>query len=62
MEISDLEIAKKHMDEILEYQAVLSHMLKRKISIEQTIADWIEKGYAEQYRKKDSKSNSKSPI
>jgi len=57
METSDLEIAKRHMDEILEYQAVLSHMLKRKISIEQAMTDWIEKGYAKQYSKKDNKGN-----
>jgi len=57
METSDLKIAKTHMDEILEYQAVLSYMLKRKISIEQAMIDWIEKGYAQQYRKKDNKSN-----
>lgn len=57
METSDLKIARKHMDEILEYQAVLSHMLKRKISTEQAMIDWIEKGYAQQYRKKDNKGN-----
>lgn len=57
MKTSDLKIAKRHMTEILEYQAVLSHMLKRKISIEQAMTDWIEKGYAKQHRKKVNKGN-----
>jgi len=51
MDTRDLEIAKEHIDEILEYQAVLSYMLKRKITVKQAIADWIEKGYAAQYHR-----------
>jgi len=57
MKISDLKIAKQHIDEILKYQAVLSNMLKRKVSIEQAMTDWIEKGYAKQHRKKVNKGN-----
>ena len=52
MKKQDVEIAKQHMDEILEYRAVLSYMLKRKITIEQAMADWIDKGYVNRYRKK----------
>jgi hypothetical protein len=51
MEPTDLKIAQEHIDEIFEYQAVLSYMLRRKISVKQAIADWIEKGYAERYRR-----------
>ena len=40
------------MDEILEYRAVLSYMLRRKVSVQQAMTDWIEKGYANRYRKK----------
>ena len=50
MNEKDIEIASKHMNEILEYQAVLSHIMKRKVSIKQTIADWIEKGHINKYR------------
>lgn len=50
MNTKDIEIASKHMDEILEYPAVLSYMMKRKITIRQTIADWIEKGHINKYR------------
>ena len=52
MNAKEIEIASKHMNEILEYQAVLSHMMKRKISIRQTIADWIEKGHINKYQNK----------
>lgn len=40
-------IIQKNLAEILEYRAVLKHDLKRKISLEQAAADWLEKGYAE---------------
>ncbi len=38
---------KKHFQEILEYRAVLSNHLKRKVTFEQAAADWLEKGYFE---------------
>ena len=42
-------LAKKHIDEILNYQAVLSNLLRRKVSVEQAMTDWIEKGFAKKY-------------
>ncbi len=45
MDTRDFEIAKNHMDEILEYRTVLAHILKRKVTINQAITDWIEKDY-----------------
>jgi len=45
-------LIRKHLDEILEYRAVLSHSLKRKVTLEQAMTDWLEKGYAEKsYRR-----------
>lgn len=49
MKSGDDKIALEHIKEILDYQAVLSSLLRRKVSIEQAKADWFEKGYAEKY-------------
>ncbi|MCP4724438.1 MAG: hypothetical protein GY863_05365 [bacterium] len=48
----DNKILRKHFDEILDYQAVLSKMLKKKVSLNQAVTDWIEQGYSSSYRKK----------
>ncbi len=50
----DNRLLKENMGEILDYQVVLSNMLKRKVSIEQAYADWIEKGYSNKYKRRQS--------
>ena len=40
------ELVKKHIPEICTYRTVLSEMLKHPVSMDQAIADWLEKGYA----------------
>jgi len=49
MDLQDHTIIKKHIHEIIEYRAVLSNVLKRRVSIEQAAADWLEKGYAKKH-------------
>ncbi|MFC1729100.1 hypothetical protein ACFL6I_02075 [candidate division KSB1 bacterium] len=48
--MKDTAILKKHIHEIIEYRAVLSNVLKRKVTLEQAMADWMEKGYAKKHR------------
>jgi len=52
MKIREENLAMKHIDEILNYQAVLSNLLRRKVTIEQAMADWIDKGFAKKYMPK----------
>jgi len=49
MKNKEKNLAMKHIDEILNYQVVLSNVLRRKVTIEQAMADWIEKGFAKKY-------------
>lgn len=51
MTSNEKEIIKKHLSEIIKYQAVLSNILKRKVTVEQAIADWIEKGFHNKFEK-----------
>ncbi|MFC1553570.1 hypothetical protein ACFL7D_02950 [candidate division KSB1 bacterium] len=51
MDKKDLNIAKQHINEVIEYQTVLSIMLRHKVSIQQAMVDWIEKGFAKKYYK-----------
>jgi len=46
-------IMKQHIGEILEYQSVLSIILKRKVTIDQAMADWLENVY----HKKEKRSS-----
>jgi hypothetical protein len=48
----DNKILRKHIDEILDYQVVLSKMLKKKVSLDQAVTDWIAQGYSTNHRKK----------
>jgi len=52
MNSKELNLAKQYLTEILEYRAVLSHVLKRKVTVEQAMIDWIEKGYAQKHGRK----------
>ena len=44
-----LKIIKEHIPEIREYREVLSRLFKYKVSLNQAIADWFEKGFHKKF-------------
>jgi len=40
-----MEIARENLHSIIKYKAVLSKLLKKPVSLEQAMADWLEQGY-----------------
>lgn len=41
----EIHLARRNMDSIREYRIVLSKMVKHPVSLEQAMADWIERRY-----------------
>ena len=48
-----LKIVKEHISEIREYREVLSNLFKYRVSFNQAIADWFEKEFYKETRKKN---------
>ena len=49
-----LKIIKEHIPEIREYREVLSRLFKYKVSLNQAIADWFEKGFHKKFGENES--------
>ena len=45
MNSDELKIVKEQISEIKEYREVLSTLFKRRVSLDQAIADWFERGF-----------------
>jgi len=52
MTLEQLKIVKEHISEIREYREVLSNLFKYRVSFNQAIADWFEKEFYKETRKK----------
>ena len=50
----ELRIVKEQISEIREYREVLSRLFKYRVSLDQAIADWFEKGFHKKYTRNES--------
>jgi len=51
MNSKQLRVIQEQISEIKEYREVLARLFKHRISLDQAIADWFEKGFHKRYLK-----------